>query len=301
MLITIGISQLLGPSVHRTRTHTQTHRCKCVCVYRCRYANIHVCNIHIYYLSIVDTQCYIGFRHTTLWFNKCVHYALLTTSVAAICSHTSLQYHWLYSLCCAFYPHDLFISQMEASISHSPPLVLLNSPLPAFWQPSVYPLCFIIRIFKYRCKCVYICIYTYICTYVLYMICTHTPTQTFVSIFVSVSIYRCWNTQNHTYAFNSNITLQGSFQIYIFLFLALSGQWETWLLPSLGCSLICSVSQYESPILVGPRPWCDNLPTLPRLWLVNSRLPKPSISHWILTPCTGLSHFMEVLLTMFGL
>ena len=61
-----------------------------------------------FYLTIVDTWCYISLRCTTSWFNRSVCYAMLTTSVATICHHTTLlQYHWLYSLCCGFYSHDL--------------------------------------------------------------------------------------------------------------------------------------------------------------------------------------------------
>lgn len=61
-------------------------------------------------LSVVDTRYYISFRCTTWWFNLSVCYVMLTPSVAIICHHpVLLQYHWLYSLCCAFYSNDLFI------------------------------------------------------------------------------------------------------------------------------------------------------------------------------------------------
>ena len=39
---------------------------------------------------MVDIQCYIGFRCTTLWFNNFMHCAIFTTSVATIWPHTSL-------------------------------------------------------------------------------------------------------------------------------------------------------------------------------------------------------------------
>ena len=59
-------------------------------------------------LSIVDTQCYVGFKYTTYWFNSSTGYAVFTISVATICHHaTVLQYHWLYSLFCAFHFLDL--------------------------------------------------------------------------------------------------------------------------------------------------------------------------------------------------
>lgn len=47
-------------------------------------------------------------------------YAMLTTTVPTICYHaTLLQYHSLYSLFCAFYPHDLLIQLPDACFSHS--------------------------------------------------------------------------------------------------------------------------------------------------------------------------------------
>ena len=56
------------------------------------------------------TQCYISFKCTTQHFNFSIPYAMLTTSIATICHHTTLLlYLWPYSLCCTFYPHDLFI------------------------------------------------------------------------------------------------------------------------------------------------------------------------------------------------
>lgn len=61
--------------------------------------------IYLFYWHIVDTQCYCVFGGTTQWFDRSMCYAVLTTSVAAICHHTTLlQYHWLYSLWCVFVP-----------------------------------------------------------------------------------------------------------------------------------------------------------------------------------------------------
>ena len=67
------------------------------------YLSIHPFN----YLSIVTHSVQHG-DSTTLWV------VLYHTSVAPICDHVILlQYHWLYSLCCAFYSCDLFIPKLR--------------------------------------------------------------------------------------------------------------------------------------------------------------------------------------------
>ena len=56
-----------------------------------------------YNWSIVDIQCVISFRCTTLWLDISVYYAVLM-SIATISYYAVLlQDHWLYCLCCAFY------------------------------------------------------------------------------------------------------------------------------------------------------------------------------------------------------
>ena len=113
-----------------------------------------------FYVSRVDTQCYLSFRCTRELFYFSIHYTMLTQSVATIYHHTALlQYHWLYSLCCPFYPRDLFISQLETCISS------LFHPFcpfpPPLWQPLV---CFLYSqvcfcfLFIHLCVCVCVCV-----------------------------------------------------------------------------------------------------------------------------------------------
>ena len=55
--------------------------------------------------------------------------ATLTTSIATICYHTVLlQYHWLYSLTCAFYSHDLLYNWKP--VSPTPLQLFCPSPHP---------------------------------------------------------------------------------------------------------------------------------------------------------------------------
>ena len=59
-------------------------------------------------------------------------HAMLTTNVATFCHHTRLLwYHWLYSLCCAFYSHDLLIPFLETCVSYFPlPMLLIPLTFP---------------------------------------------------------------------------------------------------------------------------------------------------------------------------
>lgn len=88
---------------------------------------------HFFFLSkYCWPQRYTGFRYTTEWFDKSVHY-----TVAPTCHHTTLQYHSLWSLCCIFHVHDSFLLQLEAWTSHSPPHIWPLSNLAPLWQPSI--------------------------------------------------------------------------------------------------------------------------------------------------------------------
>lgn len=79
-------------------------------------------------MLVSGAQC-VGLFHTSP-----------TRRVVTVChQQTFLQYHWLYSLCCAFHPHDLFIYLITGSLhllmAHI--YFLHASHLPPLWQPSV--------------------------------------------------------------------------------------------------------------------------------------------------------------------
>ena len=74
--------------------------------------------MNLFYLSVVDTKCFIGFRCVTQRFNKSIHYAMVTTSVATICHHTELlEYHSLYTLSCASVSLKVFFYSVFTSLS----------------------------------------------------------------------------------------------------------------------------------------------------------------------------------------
>lgn len=80
----------------------------------------------------------MSFRRMTWRFNISIHYALLTASIGTTCHHTVLlKYYWLYSLFCAFHPHDLLFPQTEACISYCSSPILPILLLPSQWQPTI--------------------------------------------------------------------------------------------------------------------------------------------------------------------
>ena len=54
--------------------------------------------------NIVDIQYSVTFRHTTSWYDICIHYEMMTTlCLVTISPHMKLlQYYWSYSLHCIF-------------------------------------------------------------------------------------------------------------------------------------------------------------------------------------------------------
>jgi len=90
-----------------------------------------------FYLSVVDMECYISFRCTTWWFDKFIHYAVLTTSVATICPITSLlQYHWLFLV--LWFLFLWLTHSITGGLYLSLPFTnFAQILLPSLWQPSV--------------------------------------------------------------------------------------------------------------------------------------------------------------------
>ena len=68
-------------------------------------------SVYFFIYCIVDIQYYSSFRLYNKWFGNFIHYSAFTMISAVIICHprTLLQYYWLYSLCCTFHFHGLFI------------------------------------------------------------------------------------------------------------------------------------------------------------------------------------------------
>ena len=121
-------------------------------------------SLYIYWFflkwSIVDLQCYVSFRCTTLWFSKFICYAMLTTSVTTVHHYTMLLlFHWLYFLCCTFYSCDLFIHPILGCLylplpfkyfAHSSPLHLWQPPVCSLYLRVCFCFCLFVLCFRFH-------------------------------------------------------------------------------------------------------------------------------------------------------
>lgn len=106
----------------------------CVCV---QFHSNHHYNFFFIEVSLAyNVSLVLAVQHndsTSLYYSPNDHHTCSGLSPTVL-----LQYSWLYSLWCTFYPCGLFIPKLETYISHSTlPILLMSHPLPSDNHPFV--------------------------------------------------------------------------------------------------------------------------------------------------------------------